>query len=165
MLLKYFVAITAFSNILYLDANAKAEIVPGSRKIFLLTTIYFLFRNFCLFADYENCTEVANNLRADVIDISQLKIHTENDTHSFLNGSLKFQRGFDVLPGRFYAEKFDRGQWFIQAYDRSYPDLCSAFHDPTQPFYNYCKHFPMCPQKTGVSYLALLSIKFKKLVF
>lgn len=150
MLLKYFVVITVFSNILYLDANAKVEIVPGSRKIFLLNTIYFLIHNFCLFADYENCTEVANNLRADVIDVSQFKIHTENDTHSFLNGSLKFQRGFEVLPGRFYAEKFDRGQWFIQAYDRSYPDLCSAFHVSTQPFYNYCKHIGKCVHKKPV---------------
>lgn len=83
--------------------------------------------------------------------MSQLKLYSENDTHTFLNGIVKFKKGFDVLPGRFYAEKFDRGQWFIQVFDRSYADLCAAFHDPSQPFYNYCKHFPNCPLKSGVS--------------
>ncbi|KAL7038809.1 hypothetical protein ACKWTF_009699 [Chironomus riparius] len=127
--LKYFLIVTAISNFLYLEANAKAEIITGSH--------------------YENCTEPAKNMRANIIDATQLKIHSENDTHTFLNGTVKFRKGFEVLPGRFYAEMFDRGQWFIQAFDRSYPDLCTAFRDPTQPFYNYCKHFPMCPHKTG----------------
>ena len=34
MFLKYFFIITALSNVLYLEANAKAEIITGSRKIY-----------------------------------------------------------------------------------------------------------------------------------
>ena len=138
-------------NIFYLKADARVEIITGSRKFYISTSKY-LFRNFSLFIDYDNCTELPKHLRAGVIDVSNLKLHAENDTHTFLNGSVKFRRGFNALPGRFYAEMFDRGQWFIQALDRSYPDFCSAFHDPTQPFYSYCKHFPKCPHFKGVSY-------------
>ena len=68
-----------------------------------------------------------------------------------------FLKGFVRLPGRVYTEQYVRGKWITQLFDRQYMDMCVAFHNPAEPFYNQTKSFPNCPLVSGVSNLRVVS--------
>jgi len=77
----------------------------------------------------------------------------ENDTHTFINGKWKFNK--PVTPpwhGALITERYERGQWQIQAFNRNYTDICPTLHSPTEPTYEIFKHVPGCPMDAGVSY-------------
>lgn len=48
------------------------------------------------------------------------------------------------------TEKYDRGQWLMQAINRKYPDICVSLKNPLEPFYEVTKNLPGCPMKAGV---------------
>ena len=86
-----------------------------------------------------------------MIDTSEVDTHIENDTHVYFIGTVKFNRSFSAIPFRFFTEKYDRGQWFVQVIDRKYDDICVTAHDKKEPFYPSIDSLPKCPMKAGVS--------------
>ena len=126
-------------------------------------SIFSCYSTPCVFFNFKNsliqpkpteiyeCEELSKNEQTDAVDFSNFRIHQENDTHTYLDGSVKFKLGFSRLPGRVYLEHYVRGKWIIQIFDRTYMDMCISFHNPVEIFYNQSKHFPNCPIKSGVS--------------
>jgi len=52
-----------------------------------------------------------------------LELIPENDITTFINGTWKFTKPVESpWPMRVFAEHYVRGEWLIQAYDRSYKD-------------------------------------------
>ncbi|KAL7012763.1 hypothetical protein ACKWTF_015029 [Chironomus riparius] len=98
------------------------------------------------------CEDIPKYNKIESVDYSNFKIYHENDTHTFLNGSVKFMTGFARLPGRVYTEQYVRGKWIVQLFDRQYVDMCVAFHSPTEPFFNQTRSFPSCPVMPGTEW-------------
>lgn len=98
----------------------------------------------------ESCTTADE--KAGFLDYSNFKIHIENDTHSYINGTWKFLKDIQ-RPWMFtmFSEKNTRGQWIVEVFNRKVPDMCLELHNPTQPWYYVFKHVPGCPLVAGVS--------------
>lgn len=81
-----------------------------------------------------------------MFDYSNLQIIPENDTHTFLNGSVKFLREMsDSWHLHLHTEHYERGQWLPQAYVQDIADYCKEMHNPVQPWYYATKDFKGCP--------------------
>lgn len=88
---------------------------------------------------------------ANVFDYTDFEIYSLNDTHSYFNGTWKFNRELNnPWKYHFYTETYTRGKWLIQAADSVIPDLCEKMHDPFKPWYEIYKHLEPCPRPAGV---------------
>jgi hypothetical protein len=98
----------------------------------------------------DNCAEPGKDAKA--WDISDYQVLTETDTESYLNGSFKFLRHFNPpIQMRFYAERFERGQWNVMYLDQKRKDFCSALLNPSEFWYaKMHKLMDSCPIKAGV---------------
>ena len=82
----------------------------------------------------------------------------ENDTHTFVNGSIKVMKEI-TSPWFIHAhtEHYERGKWLLQAYTKDYKDFCTEMHNPTAPSYYVTKDYSACPIPAGVSdFIALI---------
>lgn len=86
------------------------------------------------------------------LNVSNLYIHAENDTHSFLNGSLTFMKEV-ISPWKLHVffQKKMRGEWVLDAVDRTYSDFCDKIGDSEDKLYFLTKDLPKCPYVVGVS--------------
>jgi hypothetical protein len=95
------------------------------------------------------------------MDFSNFEVYAEDDTHYFLNGSIKFNADVKApWKSRVINQKFIQNEWVMQAYDRKFEDFCSSIHNPMEPWYNSLKHVPKCPYKKGVSSMSEPTIVF-----
>ncbi|KAG5676551.1 hypothetical protein PVAND_006376 [Polypedilum vanderplanki] len=96
------------------------------------------------------CDEYEGEKRAHIFDMSSIELIPINDTHTYLNGTLQFLQ--DIHHGwkaRVYIEQRRQNQWQIQAFDRTYKDLCDNLAMLKEPFYPYIEHMKKCPLKAG----------------
>ena len=54
--------------------------------------------------------------------------------------------------GSLTTEKYIRGEWLMQALSRKYDDICTSFHNPLEPFYDFTKDMVGCPAEKGVRF-------------
>lgn len=96
-----------------------------------------------------NCTKPG--VKAGALDFSEFELIAESDTTIFANGSVKFLRSA-VLPfkNHVYTEKYERGKWIPQLFDKKFADFCAVKENPKEPSYTYFTHCPKCPFKAGV---------------
>ena len=97
----------------------------------------------------EVCTEsgVAHGL-----DFSEFELIAETDTTIFANGSVKFlKNAASPFKNHAYAEKFDRGKWTPQLFDKKYTDFCEVKDNPNEPSYKFFVDCPPCPFPAGAS--------------
>lgn len=86
----------------------------------------------------------------NVIDVSNLEFVAYNDTATFMNGTVKYNKPFKS-PWKLELElfKYDRGEWILQL-KKTFADLCPDLHNPLSPAYFFTKHMPKCPIAAGV---------------
>lgn len=90
----------------------------------------------------------------------------ENDTHTFINGTLKLQKAIaSPLFVHTHTEHYEKGKWLLQAYTRDYQDFCMEFHNKAAPWYYITKDFPKCPIPAGVGLEILFKTSFNFLLF
>lgn len=76
----------------------------------------------------------------------------ENDTHTFLHGKWKFAKPLKApWKGTLTFERYERGQWFVQAINRKYSDICAILKNPMEPVYDVFKDIAGCPMEAGVN--------------
>lgn len=86
-----------------------------------------------------------------IYDISDLKIIPENDTHTFINGTMKHLVEIkSPWTMHVHMEHYERGQWLLQAFTKNFTDFCPEFRNPMQPWYYATKHLKGCPYPVGV---------------
>lgn len=74
-----------------------------------------------------------------------------SDDEAAVNGSLNFLsevRSPFII--RVFMERFYRGKWLVEIFDRKYPDFCVAMKNPLEPFYYMFANSPKCPFPAGV---------------
>ena len=87
-----------------------------------------------------------------IYDYSNFKIIPENDTHTFMNGTMKHL--VDVKSPwamHVHTEHYERGEWLLQAFTKNFTDFCPDFKNPIQPGYYVTKNLKGCPAPAGVS--------------
>lgn len=97
-----------------------------------------------------------------MFDFSNTELIPENDTHTFINGSVKSLDDIKApILTLITAEYYTRGEWVMRAFNRTYPDFCFSMKNPIEPWYYVTKDWGSCPYKSGVSrsYLNLLKCK------
>jgi hypothetical protein len=100
------------------------------------------------------CDEYLGDKEAKMFDMSSIQLIPQNDTHTFLNGTIKFLQDMkQKWRTRVYTEKKVQGQWLMQAFDRTYDDLCVSMFSPLEPFHKYVKDMKKCPLQAAVSLL------------
>jgi len=100
---------------------------------------------------FEDC--VAKNKAANIFDFSELELIPENDTHTFINGKWKFNKPLRApWKGSLTFERYERGQWHVQAVNQKYNDICDVLKRPMEPLYDVFKHVGGCPMEIGVSH-------------
>ncbi|KAG5680217.1 hypothetical protein PVAND_009742 [Polypedilum vanderplanki] len=126
-----------------------------------LKEFFFLFQ-FALatnaymhFIFYETIHKCSNEYEAGeaAVDFSKFKYIPVNDTHTFINGSLKFL--VDVNPPwkiRYGTERKYGSIWDVTGYDKTYRDLCAIMWNPMEPPYIYTKKQQKCPYKAGTEW-------------
>lgn len=88
-----------------------------------------------------------------LVDVSNFDIISTDDSHTFLNGTFKFDAEIkQPWKGKIYSEKYDRGEWVVNILDRNVDDICQKMKDPMSPLYLYFYDQPQCPIKPGVSF-------------
>jgi hypothetical protein len=98
---------------------------------------------------YENCAPDGQD--ANGLDMSEFELIAESDTEVALNGSIKFMRKVEsTIPCEVYIEKFIRGQWVKELYDKKFNDLCEAIDNPRNAFYKKFEKQKRCPLDVGV---------------
>ena len=107
-------------------------------------------KNSIYFTVLEECAPEGQH--AGIFDFSEFELIPENDTHTFANGKWKFTKPLNIpWPGALITERYERGQWLVQAFNRNYTDICPTLHRPTEPVYDIFKHVAGCPMPAGVS--------------
>lgn len=143
-----------------LNIKARATLTMQFKSIFkycAVEVLLGLFLNRVVFAKMEimvdeslqNCTKPGTG---GALDFSEFELIAESDTVLYMNGSVKFLKTA-ALPFKnyVYAEKFERGQWTLQAFERKYPDFCNVKNDPKEVAYSYFRVCPKCPFEAGES--------------
>jgi len=63
-----------------------------------------------------------------------------NDTLVILNGTFLVTKDLaGPLKGKFYAERFERGQWTSSALQRKFDDFCTMINNKWEPWYEALK--------------------------
>ena len=112
--------------------------------------IYFVFN----LQEYEFFTLGTDDPKYNLFDASNFEIIPENDTHTFLNGSLKVL--VDISSPWFlhtHLEHHVQGKWLLQAFTKNISDFCPELKSPLQPWYYATKNLKGCPIPAGVSFL------------
>lgn len=131
-----------------------------SMKLVFKGLITFLIAvNFCrckvipiVYEDFEICVEPENN--AGKFDFSQLEIFAESDTKVYVNGSWTFlEEVKSPWTATIFTERYERGQWNVEALHKRFPDYCDAIQKETEPWYRITSKFEpkSCPFPAGVS--------------
>jgi hypothetical protein len=95
------------------------------------------------------------------MDFSEMELYPENDTHTFVNGSLRYRKEMKApLTALFTCEFYMRGEWVMRSCNRSFFDFCASFHMPQEGWFYYTKDYKGCPWKIGVIFLIKISEKF-----
>lgn len=87
------------------------------------------------------------------MDYSQLEIVVVSDTETYLNGTIVIKEEIrSPFVGYIYTEKFDRGQWNIEAMYKKIADFCNEMQNPLMPWYKYTSKMDPknCPFPPGV---------------
>lgn len=83
---------------------------------------------------YETCVSPENS--AGKYDTSGVELIALSDTDLFVNGSLKILKEVkSPFSGKVFAERFDRGAWSLELFNRNYNDFCTTFVNPLEPSY------------------------------
>lgn len=51
-----------------------------------------------------------------------------------------------------FTERYIRGQWIVEVFNRKLPDMCPELHNRIQPWYYFFKDVSPCPVAAGVSF-------------
>lgn len=87
-----------------------------------------------------------------IIDFSKIELIPVNDTHTFINGVIKFPKGAkEPWKVHIYAEIYERSEWLKQAVNHHADNVCSTMFNPLYPSYPWTKTFPGCPLAENVS--------------
>lgn len=109
------------------------------------------------YEDFEIC--VPPEERAPNFDYSEMEIIVESDTEAYLNGSWNIvEETKSPWNMTIYSEKYERGVWNVQAFQRRIPDFCRVIQSPFEPWYHISSKFvpKNCPFPKGVSWVTLL---------
>lgn len=69
-----------------------------------------------------------------------------------MNGTWKFLKELKKpWKAHLQLEKYDRGEWLVQALDKDYDDFCEPLHRVTEPWYYFFEDKESCPVPAGVS--------------
>ena len=94
------------------------------------------------------------DLAGGILDLSKFQIISTDDTHTYVNGTIKFNAEIKKpWKAKLFSQKYDRGQWVVDILDRNVDDGCQTMRDPMSPLYMYQYDQPACPIKPGVIYL------------
>lgn len=100
----------------------------------------------------EDCT--IPDQKAGRIDFaSNLDVYQETDNDFFFNGSIQILKDFkSPVHVIAYAEKFIRGQWNVEVFNKDIPDLCATLGNPLETYYFFTSQMKpnRCPFKAGV---------------
>lgn len=100
--------------------------------------------------EIENCANPDKD--AAIFDYTNFEMIAVTDNDLFANGAIAFRREIkSPWTLHVYAERLERGQWGIYAFDKKCEDACEVIKDPTLPSYYYTKDLQKCPIKAGVS--------------
>jgi hypothetical protein len=96
-----------------------------------------------------DCTPVKERL--NIINVSNFEFVSLNDTTSYMNGSITYNREIKS-PWKMTLEllKYDRGEWLLTL-KKTFNDLCPDLHNPLSPAYVLSKTMPRCPIPANVS--------------
>lgn len=92
--------------------------------------------------------------RANKFDYSELEFITESDTVVYLNGSWTFlEEVSSPWKSVLLTERFVRGQWVLETFQKKIDDFCAVIQDPLAPWYKITSKFEPkhCPFPKGVS--------------
>ena len=109
-----------------------------------------------IFLEQEKCIVDGYYNDFETFDYSDFHIIPENDTHTFINGSLKAL--LDIKTPWYihvHTEHYERGKWLLQAFTRTYKDFCPEFKNPLQVWYYITKNYEGCVIPKGVILLIL----------
>ena len=85
-------------------------------------------------------------------DYTNFQIIPINDTHTVLNGYVKFLKGITApWHVHWHTEQYERGHWLQRGYVQDIRDFCKEVHNPVQPWYYVTTNFKGCPIPAGVS--------------
>lgn len=93
--------------------------------------------------------------QAGYFDFSEMELIAVNDTHVYINGKWKFLKEVrKPWQCHIYMERFDRGRWIVNVFNRKYEDFCKVIQDPTQPWFQQTRKWKHkhCPFPKGVRY-------------
>lgn len=111
---------------------------------------------------YETCVSPENS--AGKYDTSGVELIALTDTDLFVNGSLKILKEVkSPFSGKVFAERFDRGAWSLELFNRNYNDFCTTFINPLEPSYVFTSKMEpkACPFPANVRlYLTYLTENF-----
>lgn len=89
----------------------------------------------------------------DIWDASGFQYIAESDELVRGYGPVKFLHPVkSPYKAHFYAEKFIRGQWNLEIYNRVIPDFCSVMLEPSEIWYKLFEGQKGCPYEAGVSF-------------
>lgn len=101
----------------------------------------------------ELCTKPED--RAGKLDYSGLEIVLLSHEEAFLNGTLKFLKQVkSPWKSGVFVERFHRGKWNIEAFNKKNEDFCVSLRNPLEPFYYITSRYisQKCPIPAGVRF-------------
>jgi hypothetical protein len=124
-------------------------------QVFCLILTHFTSRSsggFGLIVDErtENCAKPEEDAKA--FNRSNFELIALSDMDVRLNGTVRMTRKFvSPIPFHVYAERFDRNQWHLAAFNARRADFCSSMHSPTEIWYAKLRRLKGCTLNVGVS--------------
>lgn len=113
------------------------------------------------FLEIRDCSKEIGEEPGGVIDFSNFELATTDDTHTYMNGTAIFKAEItSPCKGSIKSEKFNRGQWNIEALNRNVEDVCTRLWDPMSPLFPYFYDQPRCPIKIGVNFINFQFLEF-----
>ena len=91
------------------------------------------------------------------LDFSGFELIAQTDTTIFGNGTVKFlKNAAKPLKAHVFAEKFERGKWTPQVFDKKFHDFCAEKDNPKS--YKYFVDCPPCPFQAGASLKCFITL-------
>lgn len=85
----------------------------------------------------------------------------EDDEHVYANGTWKFVKELKKpWKAHLRLEKYERGEWLVQALDKDYDDFCEEIHKLGTPWAYAFEDKDKCPVAVGVSINKISNKKF-----
>lgn len=77
-----------------------------------------------------------------------------DDEHVAMNGTWKFLKEVkNPWKAHVFTEKYNRGEWLLQAADRNFDDFCGSLHGLVEPWSYAFEGRESCPIPAGVRLL------------